>query len=177
MTREATETPAFRALQDALKALHSRETIRVRAGHADLGPGLWLSCDPESRAEMACLPQGDGFRLTLVEGDSGLWNCLGMQLPAEILADGRYAGLLIEAVPEAMAAFTPILRYRLRRGGHQDAAFPQPVLLPAGPRSEMVHLPLDAELLERSESCELNLFFHMDRMDLKITGLEPLLLS
>jgi hypothetical protein len=167
---------AFAPEQDRINALRERESVSVTAGHADLGEGLWISCDPEGRAEMTCRPEGDGFRLGLSEGDSGRWTSFGLRLPVETLARGRYMGLLVDAAPEALVSFTPALRYAFREGGMQDVGTPLPVILPAGPHEELIHLPIDPELLERAGQCELNLFFHTDRVEMPVTRMELLLM-
>lgn len=167
---------AFAQLRDRIAALKEGETVTVTAGHHDLGDGLWLSCDPDGQTEMGCQPAGAGFRLTIDEGGGSRWNCLGLRLAPDALAGGRYLGLLIGATPEALVSFTPTLRYRFGDGGMQDVAPPLPVLLPAGPREHLAHIPIDPDLAGRAVECELNLFFHTDRADIEITALEPLLM-
>jgi hypothetical protein len=97
-------------------------------------------------------------------------------LTLETLARGRYLGLLVEAAPEALVSFTPALRYAFREGGMQDIGTPLPVILPAGPQREVIHMPIDPALLERAGHCELNLFFHTDRIEMLVTQLELLLM-
>lgn len=168
---------AFAALQDQIDAQPGREPVTVRAGHADLGEALWLSCDSAGQAEMACRPAGEGFHLSIEGAESGGWACLGMRLAPETLARGRYLGLLIDATPEALVAFGPALRYYLRGGDMRDEGPPSPVVLPTGPNRQLIHIPIHAALLAEAEGCELNLFFQGDRVALTLHRLEPLLIS
>ena len=168
--------PAFPALNEQIRALASKDAASVTAGHHDLGAGLWLSCDPEGETDMTCAPAPGGFALGVSRGDSGGWACLGMRLPVETLARGRYLGLLIAARPGALVSLTPRLRYILRDGPARDVGLPLPVVLPAGARDHMAHLPIDPALLTRAEATELNLFFHTPEMQMTITRLEPLLI-
>lgn len=168
---------AFGALLDALAALRDADGARITAGHLDLGPGLWLSCDPQGQTEMECQPAGAGFRLRIDGGDSGKWTCLGLHLPVDILRRGRYLGLLVEADTPGMVSFTPRLRYFLEGGDQQDAGPPMPVLLPGGRREQLCHIPVDPALLGRATGCELNLFFHNDTLQGEFFRLEPLLIS
>ncbi|MGE4327251.1 MAG: hypothetical protein AB7E21_14300 [Pseudodonghicola sp.] len=173
---EASATPAFADLQDRLNALRQREAIMVTAGHADLAEGMWLSCDPQGQAEMGCHPEDQGFRLTASGTDSGAWASFGLRLPLEILARGRYLGLLIDAAPRGIVSFSPSLRYRFRDGGLQDVGTPDPVVLPDGPQTHLIHIPLDPGLLERAAECELNLYFHSNQVDMLVTRMEMLLM-
>jgi hypothetical protein len=168
--------PAFPALTDRLRALASGDAVSVTAGHRDLAEGLWLSCDPEGETDMTCAPVSGGFSLGVSRGDSGRWTCLGMRLPTETLARGRYLGLLIAARPGALVSLTPRLRYILRDGLLRDMGPTLPVVLPAGAREHLAHLSIDPALLARAETVELNLFFHTPEMQMTITRLEPLLI-
>ncbi|MDK3020928.1 hypothetical protein [Pseudodonghicola flavimaris] len=174
---DAAATPAFADLQGHLDALRTRDPVTVRAGHEDLGEGLWLSCDPAGQTEMTCGPDEAGFRLTVTGADSGVWASFGMRLPADVLFRGRYLGLLIEAEPSGLVSFSPTLRYRFRDGGLQDAGLPDPVVLPGGPQVHLSHIPIDPALAERTGDCELNLFFHSDAVDMRVLRMEPLLIS
>lgn len=177
-TEPTTETPAppFAALSAQIRALASGDPVSVSAGHHDLGADLWLSCDPEGEAELTCAPAPGGFALGASRGDSGRWTCLGMRLPTDTLARGRYLGLLIAARPGALVSFTPRLRYVLRDGSLRDIGQPVPVVLPAGAREQLTHLPIDPALLARADVAELNLFFHSPEMQMTLTRLEPLLI-
>lgn len=166
---------AFAALHDQIAALRDGAGGSVTAGHRDLGPDLWLSGDPAGRATLACQPGGEGVLLRLEAGDSGAWAALGMRLPVEVLARGRYLGLMIEAASRGAAAFTPVLRY-LAEGGLHDVGTPEPVVLAGGRRRHLAWLPIDHDRLAATRACELNLFFHNDGMELDIARLEPLLL-
>ena len=166
-----TEPAAFPDLRKAIGALQAGHAKTVRAGHVDLGKGLWLSCDPKGQTEMACRPAGESFQISITGGDSGWWTCLGMGLPIERLARGRYVGVLLDAASEGLVSFTPSLRYYFQEGGQKDMGVAQPVLFTAGRQSELAYIPLDAA------RCELNIFFHTDKVTLTVFGLEPLLLS
>lgn len=168
--------PAFPGLLAQIAALGEREAVTVTAGHADLGPGLWLSCDPSGQAVMGCHPAGAGFRLTVGDGDSGAWACLGMRLPPETLGRGRYLGVLSETESGALVSFAPSLRYHLE-DGMRDVAPPEPVVQPSGRRTQLAHIPIDPALPARASRCELNLFFHTGQVDMRFFRLEPLLIS
>lgn len=175
---QATAAPAFANLQTLLDALRTQGAITARATHTDLGEGLWLSCDPEGQAAMVCSPEGEGFRLAMTKGDSGRWASFGMRLPLDMVARGRYLGLLIETFPEATTSFSPSLRYRFHDGGTQDASTPDPVVLPVGLRqTQLIYIPIDSGLLDRAADCELNLFFHENQAELVVTRIEPLLIN
>lgn len=175
----APQTPekAFSHLQAQLDALSMREPTQVTAGHANLGDGLWMSCDGEGKAEMTCRPDGPGFHLTVSEAHSGDWACLGMRLPVDVLARGRYFGLLLEAEPEALVSFAPVLRYYDVDGDMYDKGPDVPVVLPTGPNRHLSYIPIDTERLDRTKGCELNLFFQGDHAALRVSRIEPLLLS
>lgn len=172
-TETSSEVGAFAALTAQIDAL---EGGAVRAGHLDLGPDLWLSTDPGGRATLTCQPGERGISLRLEAGDSGAWAALGLRLPVEILARGRFLGLMIEATARDALSFTPTLRYVARDGGSGDVAPPEPVVLAGGTRRHLAWLPLDHDRLAASRVCELNLFFHNDAMQLEIARLEPLLI-
>ena len=177
MAENRPDPVAFPDQQARIAALREQGPVSVTAGHADLGPDFWLSCDPEGKTAMECAPADGGFRLNVTAGDSGKWTAMGMRLPREVLARGRYLGLLIEADTPALAAFTPRLRYHLGRDGIRDVSTPMPVVLPSGAQTHLAHIPLDPDLLGRAEGCELNLFFHTDAVDMRVIRLEPLLIS
>lgn len=168
---------SFPTLLSQIAGLTRDIELTANAGHMDLGEGLWLSCDPDGQTKMTCATAETGFRLTLEQGDSGKWSSFGMRLPIEVLSRGRYIGLLIEARTSELVSFTPSLRYRLKGGEIADRSPALPVLLLAGHRTDLSHIPLDPELLERTAQCELNLYFHTDRMALDIIRLEPMLMS
>lgn len=175
MTQTITAPSAFEALHTEIAGLRAREA-NVDAGHVDLGAGLWMSCDPEGQTRMSSQAGAEGFRLTIERGDSGQWSCLGMRLPFATLAEGRYIGLLIEAESEALVSFTPRLRYFFRGGGMEDVGTPLPVVLPIGRHRSLSHIEIDPERMERTEGCELNLFFHSDHAVTTVTRMEPLLI-
>lgn len=167
--------PAFAALCDALAALSHTPRHEVTAGHLDIGPGLWLSCDPGGRARMS-LAGGDGFTLELERGDSGRWACLGLRLDPEILRGGRYLGVLIEARCQGSAVINPVLRYLPARGPHHDTGPDLPMVMAPGPQSCLRHIAIAPDRLADIRDSELNLFFQTDRAELHITKLEPLLM-
>lgn len=171
---EFSQDGAFARLHAQIAALQDAGGA-VTAGHRDLGPDLWLSTDPAGRAMLACQPGAAGPVLRLEAGDSGAWAALGMRLPVEVLARGRYLGLMIEATSPGALSFTPTLRY-FTEGGLTDIGTPEPVVLAGGPRRHLAWLPIDRDLLAAARACELNLFFHNDAMELGIARLEPLLL-
>lgn len=164
--------PGFAHIMDQIAALGTAEPAEARAGHRDLGPGLWLSTDPGGRAVMAAAPGERGFRLTLEEGDSGRWAALGMRLEPARLEGARYFALLLRASTEGTLAFTPALRYHFGEDFTDAAA--APVVLSGPDRESLSHVPVDAALLARSRACECNLFFSTDRLSAGIHLLEPL---
>lgn len=173
-----TEAPAFSHILDQLSALQEGS---VTGGHLDLGPDIWLSCDPAGRAVMSCRPAEPGFKFTLKAGDSGAWACLGMRLNPETLRAGRSLGLMLGVESENLLCCTPTLRYFLKAGGMQDVPASAPVVLapvaPAsGAREHLSYIPLDADQLAEASGCELNLFFHVDVFAGSFTKLEPLLI-
>ena len=175
-TLDKPQVAAFPGLLGQIAALSKGKDRSVTAGHLDLGPGLWLSCDPAGQTVMGCRPDARGFRLSVEAGDSGAWACLGMRLPPETLGRGRYLGLLSETEAAALIAFKPSLRYHLE-GGMQETALPEPVVLPSGRRTHLAHLPIDPALRARATGCELNLFFQTGRIDALVLKLEPLLIA
>lgn len=177
MPQHPDPSAAFAELQAQIDALHERAPAAIRAGHLNIGNALWLSCDPEGRAEMSCAPAQHGFRLEWKAADSGGWAALGLGLPPSVLARGRYLGFLIDAVADNPVSFTPCLRYHFHEGGMQDVGTPDPVLLPSGPRIHLAHIPIDAALIGRSRGAEANLFFHSDTARLTINRLELLLMT
>lgn len=177
MTQNRQPTAAFGGLQDQINALRKRAPGVVRAGHLNIGETIWLSCDPQGQAEMSCIPEEQRFRLGLKAADSGRWACLGLRLPVEVLAQGRYLGLLIDAAPNVPVSFTPCLRYYFREGGMQDVGTAEPILLSTRRHNHMAYVPIDPALLNRSHGAELNLFFHTDEAMISFTRLEPLLMS
>lgn len=170
------EKAAFPELNSRFLDMATAPAVAVTAGHADLAEGMWLSCDPQGQAEMGCHPEEQGFRLTANGIDSGAWASFGLRLPLETLARGRYLGLLIDAAPRGIVSFSPSLRYRFRDGGLQDVGTPEPVVLPDGPQTHLIHIPLDPGLLERAAECELNLYFHSNQVDMLVTRMEMLLM-
>ncbi|PCH75605.1 MAG: hypothetical protein COC12_00225 [Rhodobacteraceae bacterium] len=174
--QETPDTRAFAGLLDQVAALHEGTGGTATAGHYDLGPDLWLSADPAGQAVMGHVPCEGGVRLSLEAGDSGAWVCLGMRLPVEILRNGRYLGLLVEARAESLLSFTPTLRYFPKGGGLQDVPVPAPVLLAGGAHEHLSYIPIDPERLEAAWGCELNLFFHNDVFTADFSRIEPLLI-
>ncbi len=168
---------AFEDLREQIEALRSGADHVVIAGHRDLGPALWLSCDPAGRAEMTCRSSdGDaGILLRLEAGDSGAWAALGMRLPVEVLRKGRYLGLLVRLQTGDVFSFTPSLRYFMSEGIN-DVSAPVPVILAGGPREHLSYIPIDSDLLEQASGCELNLFFHSDSFVAHFSAIEPLLI-
>ncbi|MCB1355983.1 MAG: hypothetical protein KDK53_05620 [Maritimibacter sp.] len=178
-----TDTPepagggAFAALSEQIAALHEGGGTTVTAGHLDLGPDLWLSTDPAGRAALTCRPSEAGFALKLEAGDSGAWACLGARLPVDVLARGRYLGVMIEGDSRGALSFTPTLRYFAAEGGGlTDVPTPEPLVLAGRPRARLAWIPLDPALLAASAASEVNLFFHNDGMELDVARLEILLI-
>jgi hypothetical protein len=163
------------ALRGQIDALRSEVEYTVTAGHRDLGPDLWLSCDPAGRAVMSCQSSGAGVVLRLEGGDSGAWAALGMRLPVEALKQARYLGLLVGLHTGDMLSFTPTLRYHTS-DGMVDVPTAVPVLMAGGPREHLSYIALDHELLARADGCELNLFFHSDSFVAEFSAIEPLLM-
>lgn len=172
------ENAAFPDLLAQIAALRTLDPVSVRAGHADLERSLWLSCDPGGSAEMRFTPSGADSApvLGLTGGDSGGWACLGMQIDPQVLARGAYLGLLMELDSGALARFTPMLRYYPKEDLKVDMPFSDPVVLSGGRQTLLPFVAIDRDLAARSTTCELNLFFHGDRMDLGLDRLEPVLL-
>lgn len=168
--------PAFPELLAQIRNLATAPPVSITAGHADLGPDLWLSADPSGRAEMACSPGEEGWRLRLKAGDSGNWACLGLRLPAPTLQKGRALGVLIGMTPRQTGRFTPTLRYYLPEGAADvpgaECLFPKDEA-----RQRLVRIPLDGTRLAQAQGCEVNLFFHGPNLDTKIALLEPLLIN
>lgn len=168
--------PALNALRDQLSALAEESPREVRAGHLDLGADLWLSCDPESRTRMHLAPGEGGLRLEVTEADSGRWTCLGLRLQPQELAQARRVGILVSLRSGGMVSYRPSLRYFMPEGGFQDRATAAPVVMVPGPREELSHIPVDAELAARATGCELNLFFLDNDLRVEALSLEPLLM-
>lgn len=151
---------------------------RVRAGHLDLGPGIWLSTDPNGGGEMMCRPSDQGFEMHLRRGDSGKWACLGMRFGPGALRGLRYLGLLTALRGDGMVAFHPTLRYFGEGGGVHDVATAMPVILTGGGqgpgRAHFAHIPIEADRLEGVTGCELNLFFIRDSFAVIFDRIEPL---
>ena len=175
-TEQNGPAPAFAELRDHLAALETHEAASVTGGHLDLAPGLWLSSDPDGGAAMGAAPAEGGFRLTVSGAGRSRWTSLGMALPKEKLAQGRYLGLFTGIESGALVSFTPALRYRAG-SGVEDTAPPLPVLLPAGRHEDLAWIPIDPVRLEGAEACELNLFFHTDEVDALVWRLEPVVMS
>lgn len=172
---EARPAAAFAGLAAAIAALRERDPAEIRAGHRDLGEGLWLSCDPDGEATMACRPAEAGFELRVTGADTSAWTCLGLRLDPATLAGGRYLGLLIEADSAGVVCFTPALRFFLPEGP-RDHGPAEPVVLAGGPRSHLAHIPIDPDQARRATGSELNLFFHDDSMALEVRRLDVLLM-
>ncbi|WP_158971859.1 hypothetical protein [Chachezhania sediminis] len=167
---------AFAGLMDQIAGLGTGEPVAVTGGHADLGPDLWLSTDPAGTAELAVEPRDEGFALSLVRGNSGGWACLGMRIAPEVVARGRYVGVLLRLRSDALVSIRPTLRYFPEGQPLVDVAA-EPVVLPAGTHTALAHIPVDADLARRSGRAELNLYVHTDTMRADVLALEPLLLS
>lgn len=164
-------------LHDQIAALFSGAEHDVQAGHTDLGPDIWLSTDPEGQARIEIHPaEGGGITVSLSEGDSGGWCCVGMRVPAETLAPARYAGILMALGTDMLVSYTPTLRYHLHAGGHQDVPVAEPVVTIGQDREILSYIPVDQGLLEQSRECEINLFFHNDAFMASLRKLEPLLI-
>ncbi|MBY6069089.1 hypothetical protein KUW17_20265 [Leisingera aquaemixtae] len=168
--------PALDHLRGQAAALAEAAPRDVRAGHLDLGEGLWLSCDPGGHARMSAGPGQDGFTLGLEGGDSGRWACLGLKLQPAELAQARYAGLRLALRSGSLIACSPALRYFLPEGGLRDVPAAAPLLLAPGAREVLVHLPVDRELAARASACELNIFFLDDSFRADAVQIEPLLM-
>lgn len=168
--------PALKALRDQISALQEGAPSKVQAGHLDLGPDLWLSCDPDSQTQMHLTPVEEGLRLEVVAGDGGRWTCLGLRVQPTELALARQIGLLVSLRSDRVVSYRPSLRYFLPEGGFQDQATPAPVVMAPGAREVLSHLPVDAELAARATGCELNLFFLDDAVRAENLRLDPLLM-
>lgn len=168
---------AFARINEQIAALGARAPTSVQSGHVSLEEAIWLSCDPQGQARMSCAPQDDGFHLNWTAADTGRWACLGLSLHRDVVATGRYLGLLIEAEAETPVSFMPCLRYNFQDGGIQDVGPPDPVLLPTGRRRHLIHVPIDAALMERSQASEVNLFVHTDAGGLSVKHFEILLMT
>lgn len=187
-TLEDTQNPDqaddFTRLRDQLTGLGSEtgSEKRVRAGHLDLGPDIWLSTDPNGGCEMMCRPskQGadPGFEVHLSGGDSGKWACLGMRFGPGALRGLRYLGLLTALRGDGLVAFYPTLRYFKEGGDVQDVATAMPVILTGGGqgpgRAHFAHIPIEATQLEGVTGCELNLFFLRNSFAVTFDRIEPL---
>lgn len=168
---------AFQDLLDQIADLKTAQPQMAHAGHLDLCPDLWLSCDPGGQAEMGLAGQGDAIEMKLTAGHSGVWACLGIRLNPKLMYGWKYLGLLIETQSNADVKFTPTLRYYPAEAPLVDVPTAEPVMFTAGLHTHMAHIPLDPDLLKSSGSGELNLFFHSDNMQIKVLRLEPLLIG
>lgn len=170
------QLPALEALRGQISALAEGGEKKVQAGHLDLAPDLWLSCDPEGEARMRLAPAEAGLTLELKAADSGRWACLGLRLQGQQLAQARYVGVLVGLRSGDIISYRPSLRYFLPEGGMQDRATPDPVVLLPGQRETLSHIPIDPELAARAEGCELNLFFLSNSFRAEALRVEPLLM-
>lgn len=169
------DTPSLTALQDQISGLFTANPQEVQAGHIDLGPDLWLSCDPAGRARVTLRAGDEGIALDLTEADSGGWCCLGMRIAPEALIGARYIGVLVALRSEGLIAYTPSLRYHIRDGGMQDVPA-DPVVQAPGAREVLSYMPVDPELLHRADSCELNLFFQTNTLSAVVSRLDVLVM-
>ena len=165
--------------QTQMDALRARiagldSPAEVTSGHCDLAPGLWLSTDPEGQGHLAVQPGEDRLSLSLSEGDSGAWACLGMLLPLDELKRARFLGLLAALDRGDLVSMQPTLRYF--HGDRAQDVPAAPLLLSPGRGESLAHIPLDAGLLDSASGCELNLFFHTNRFEAEFTRLEPVLI-
>lgn len=160
-------------LQEQIAALADGARREICAGHLDLGEDLWLSCDPGGQARLTLEPGEDGLVLELVAGDSGRWSCLGMRIPADILAQAQEAVLSLALHSTGLIACSPVLRYFLPEGGFRDVGTGAPLLLAPGARAVHPGIPVDRALAEQAAGCELNLFFLNDRFRADRLRLEP----
>jgi len=180
--QNADQAGVFTRLRDQLAGLNQGAEKRVRAGHLELGPDIWLSTDPSGGGEMMCRPAGQGagqgFELHLNGGDTGKWACLGMRFGPGALTGLRYLGLLTALRGDGMAAFHPTLRYFREGSEAQDVATALPVILTGGGgsagRAHFAHIPIEAARLEGITGCELNLFFMRDSLAVTFDRIEPL---
>lgn len=176
MAEEAERRETLAELREQIGALfRGGEEASVVAGHLNLGPDLWLSCDPAGRTKMLCRPGDQAAVLQLGGGDSGAWAALGLRLPRAALERARYLGLRIGMRTGDIVSFTPTLRYYLP-DEMVDVPTPVPVILAGGPREHLSYIPVDHDLLDRARGAELNLFFHTDSFVVELTALEPLLM-
>jgi len=171
------DTLGFGGLNDQLYKLRDQPPSQIRAGHLNLAPAVWLSCDPKSKTSMSCSPMGTGFRLEWDSADSGNWACLGMKLPPDVMSKGRYIALRMDSDTQGPIAFVPCLRYYFLSDPMRDVCTPNPVFIPSGRRVTSEHIPIEAELMARAKGSQLNLFFQSNAGILPIMRLEILLMS
>ncbi len=182
--QSAGQADVFTRLRDQLAGLGHKSASdpekRVRAGHLNLGPDIWLSTDPSGGGEMVCRPADQGFELHLSGGDTGKWACLGMRLEPGALSGLRYLGLLTALRGDAVVAFYPTLRYFAASGDVHDVTTALPVVLTGGGgggsagRAHFAHIPIEPARLEGVTGCELNLFFLRDSFAVTFERIEPL---
>jgi len=177
----ASDTPApfpmLEVLRDHIAVLSEGAAQEVLSGHLDLGPDLWLSCDPAGQTRMQINRDEAGLRLEIDGGDSGGWTCLGMRLQPAELARARHVGLLLSLRSAGMVSYRPTLRYFKPEGGFQDVATTAPVVLLPGARENLAYIPIDQALATRATGCEFNLFFLEDGVRAEALHLEPVLMA
>lgn len=135
-----------------------------------------MSTDPEGQAKLTCAPATEGFELTLENGDSGLWASFGIRLELPQLRAARYLGLLAAAESGDLLIYTPTLRYCLENGGFIDCAA-TPVVCAGGDLEQVSHIPLNPDLLARSDGCEFNLFFQTAQFRATFRKIELLIMN
>lgn len=166
----------FNDLNGQLQRLSDQKPSEVRSGHLNLAPSVWLSCDPRSKTFMSCTPLETGFRVEWEEADSGNWTCIGMSLPTDVVAKGRYVALRLDTETHEPIAFVACQRYYFQTQPMKDICAPNPVLLPSGRRVTFAHIPIDVDLIGRASGAELNLFLQSNTGKLPIKNLEILLM-
>lgn len=176
-TQNMVQADSFTRLRNQLAGLAQAPEKRVRAGHQELGPDIWISTDPDGQGEMICRPSGEGFEVHLSGGDSGKWACLGMRFGPSALNGMRYLGLLTSLRGEGLITFRPTLRY-FEAEGVRDVPTALPVVLTGGGetpgRAHFAHIPVDGDRLAGVTGCEMNLFFLRDSFVAHFDTIEPL---
>lgn len=167
---------ANRIGEHRLAALRQRTSeVTAYQGHLHLAEGLWLSVDPRGEARLSLGPKGEGFRITLSNRDSARWADFGCRLPREdraALAQGKYLNVRIRGEGQGLTLFGVFLRHVRQPGGVVDINSENGVLSPGGRIECDLRIPLDHDLIAKSDGLELVLAFYHDRMDMTFETLE-----